>query len=455
MKNRKILILVFTINLLFLLNVKLVPGSINSGDLFVASVIDEPGAVKSKAGTKLHSNASQPKSKGAISTGKYKNLFASLLKKNQTEIKQKIDTAFTQLFYGSDSTQRIYYPVGADMAYLQDINNNDVRTEGMSYGLMISVQLNKKKEFDCLWKWTKTYMQHQTGPGKDFFAWHCKTGGTVIDSNSASDGEEWFVMSLFFASARWGDGEGIYNYKAEAQKILDAMLSKTDTSSRTDVVTNIFNKQEKQVVFVPVGNADDFTDPSYHLPHYYELWGKWADKNNDFWLQAASVSRKLLKKAADPVTGLSPDFAKFDGTPFNPWGGGNNDFRYDAWRVAMNVAVDYEWFAKDKWAVKECNNLLNFFHSAGIGKYGNNFTLTGKQISNEHSTGLVAMNAVACLASNNKNRIKFIEELWNASIPSGHYRYYDGVLYMLSLLQVSGNFQIYNVPLHSIPAGSK
>ena len=41
----------------------------------------------------------------------------------------------------------------------------------------------------------------------------------------------------------------------------------------------MFNKKNKQVVFVPNGSADDFTDPSYHLPHYYELWGMWADKN--------------------------------------------------------------------------------------------------------------------------------------------------------------------------------
>ena len=69
-------------------------------------------------------------------------------------------------------------------------------------------------------------------------------------------------MALLFASERWGNGEWIYNYKAEAQKILDAMLSKTESSDSRNVVTNIFNKKEKQVVFVPSGEADDFTDPS-------------------------------------------------------------------------------------------------------------------------------------------------------------------------------------------------
>ena len=381
---------------------------------------------------------------GSYYSNTYKNLFTELLNQNESKIIIKIDSAFNQLFYGNDSTQRVYYPVDSESAYIEDIIHNDVRTEGMSYGMMIAVQLNKKKEFDRLWKWTKTYMHHSQGQYKDFFAWHCNTNGLIIDSNSASDGEEWFVMALFFASARWGDGKGIYNYKAEAQKILDAMLSKEISSDRPDVVTNMFNKKEKQVVFVPIGNADDFTDPSYHLPHFYELWARWADKENKFWCNVAFTSRKFFKKAAHPSTGLFPDFAHFDGSPINPWGTGNMNFRYDAWRVSMNIAIDNSWFSKDSWAITQSNRLLNFFHSEGIGKYGNQYTLDGKKLSDNHSVGLVAMNAVASLASTNANRKDFVEELWNVSIPSGPGRYYDGMLYMLAMLQVSGNFRIYD-----------
>ena len=39
----------------------------------------------------------------------------------------------------------------------------------------------------------------------------------------ASDGEEYFAMALFFAAHRWGNGKGIYNYRAEADKILRGM----------------------------------------------------------------------------------------------------------------------------------------------------------------------------------------------------------------------------------------
>jgi len=392
------------------------------------------------------------KHNGAYFSGEYQNLFSELLGKSQSEIETKLNNAWNQLFYGDDNIQRVYYPVEPDMAYIKDVYNNDVRSEGISYGMMIAVQLDKKSEFDRLWKWAKTYMQHKEGKRRNYFAWQLQSDGTIISPNSASDGEEWIVMALFFASARWGNSTGIYNYKAEAQIILDAMLNKAETSNDDTTISNIFNKKEKQIVFVPLGSADDFTDPSYHTPHFYELWARWADKDKQFWLDAAVVSREFLKKAAHPKTGLTPDYANFDGEPFNPFGGGTDNFQYDAWRVAMNVAIDYAWFAKNNWAITQSNRLLDFFAKKGINTYGSMFTLDGETLSDNHNPGLVAMNAVACLASTNDNRTNFLEELWDTPIPIEEGRYYDGLLYMLGMLQVSGNFKIYDPTGRTVPA---
>ncbi len=380
---------------------------------------------------------------GAYSTGIYPDAFTTLLGKSPTEVQARLDTAFNRLFFGQDSTERIYYPAGPDMGYIEDIANRDVRTEGMSYGMMIAVQMNRKEVFDRLWRWAKTRMQCTEGPHRGYFAWHCRPDGTVIDSTAASDGEEWFVTSLFFAAARWGDCGGIEDYRREAEDILTTMLHKEGEPGH-GTVTNMFNAREHLVAFVPSVRANQFTDPSYQLPHYYELWARWARRDNGVWHDAASASRRLLRAAADTVTGLSPDYARFDGTPFDPWGRGHDQFRFDAWRVAMNVAVDWLWFGSDPREVTQSDRLLRFFQSEGTGSYGNQYTLGGKRLATDHSTGLVAMNAVAALASRRPDRKQFIESLWNARVPSGHYRYYDGVLYMLGLLQASGNFRIYD-----------
>lgn len=377
-----------------------------------------------------------PISVKSFTSGMYRNLFKEYLNKSDTETQERIDEVWNQLFYGNDATERVYYPVGEDMAYVIDIGNNDVRSEGMSYGMMIAVQLNKQAEFDRIWKWAKTYMYQSDGPYKGYFAWHCAIDGKKLDSNPASDGEEWFATALLFAANRWGG-----SYKAEAQEILDVMLHKEDTKS--DLATNMFNKTYKMVVFVPrIGSASSFSDPSYHLPAFYELWARWADKDNQFWAEAAQTSRDYFHKAAHPKTGLMADYAKFDGTPYGS--DDHKDFRYDAWRTLSNVAVDYAWFGADPWQVEQSNRVLDFLASQGIDSYGNQYALDGTPLSGDRSTGLSSTAAVAALAADPAKGTPFVQALWDTRTPTGRWRYYDGLLYLLALLHVSGNFQIYS-----------
>ena len=77
--------------------------------------------------------------------------------------------------------------------------------------------------------------------------------------------------------------------------------------------------------------------------------------------------------------------------------------------------------------------------------------LDGNQLAGEHSTGLIAMNAVASLAATNPRAKQFVEALWAAEVPSGQYRYYDGLLYLMGLLHCSGEFRIWTPPPPSPP----
>ncbi len=157
---------------------------------------------------------------GAFATGQYRNLFREAGHADEA-IRKKIDAAFQQLFHGDPATQAVFYWAGENangrLAYLSDINNRDVRSEGMSYGMMIAVQLNKKAEFDALWNWSRTFMFHDdpAHPAYGFFSWSMKTDGTPNSESPAPDGEEYYAMALYFASARWGDGSGIYDYRAD------------------------------------------------------------------------------------------------------------------------------------------------------------------------------------------------------------------------------------------------
>ena len=74
------------------------------------------------------------------------NLFSTLLGKSEAEVQARIDSVWTHFFtpgdiskYDADSEKCVYYEVGDSMGIIVDTGSNDVRTEGMSYGMMISV----------------------------------------------------------------------------------------------------------------------------------------------------------------------------------------------------------------------------------------------------------------------------------------------------------------------------
>lgn len=135
-----------------------------------------------------------PWEEGAFKTREYRNLFAEAGYK-QDDIDAKLKEVFDGVFYGPD---KVYFEVGDSMAYISDIKNHDVRTEGMSYGMMIAVQFDRKDIFDRLWRWGKKYMQHQDGPLKGYFAWSCRTDAYVMRRDRLRMGN--FITSLPLSS---------------------------------------------------------------------------------------------------------------------------------------------------------------------------------------------------------------------------------------------------------------
>lgn len=372
---------------------------------------------------------------GAFYTGKYRNLFFEY-GYPRDEIEKKVGDTWDQLFYGDEET-RIYYPVGSDLGYILDTGNLDVRSEGMSYGMMISVQMDKKEEFDRIWRWTKKHMWHSDGEYQDYFAWSLNPDGTRRAEGPAPDGEEYFAMALFFASRRWGDGPEPLNYSGQARTILRTCLHKGEDG----IGHPMWNRENKLIKFVP---ELEFTDPSYHLPHFYELFALWADpEDRKFWAEAAQASREYLKKACHPVTGLAPEYAEYDGTPNHTRGHG--DFFSDSYRVAGNIALDYEWFRGDEWEREEANKLQSFFQKIGFGATYHKYTIDGHPLGEKalHPVGLLAMNAMASLAADGSYAKTFIDEFWKTPVRTGKRRYYDNCLYFFSLLGLSGNYRIW------------
>ncbi len=374
----------------------------------------------------------------------YRNVFAEA-GVSAAEVQEKTQKCFEEIFYGPDC---FYHEFGEDMAYIEDTGNHDARTEGMSYGMMMCVQMDRQKEFDRLWKWTKTYMYMEEGVNRGYFAWSVSPEGVPNAYGPAPDGEEYFAMALFFASHRWGDGEGIFCYSREAQNILHTCLHKEEDGEGR----GMWDPDNHLIRFI---TECDFTDPSYHLPHFYELFGEWAnEEDRPFWKEAARASREFLQRACHPVTGLCAEYSTFEGEPFSGLQDvfGRHDWYYsDAYRTIANIGLDHEWFGKNlgcAWQTRTAEHLQRFFcetvkdHPRAV--YSIEGGIEGEAAL--HPVAITATNAQASLAVPaplGGNALACVREFWETPLRKGDRRYYDNCLYFFALLALGGNYRIY------------
>ena len=357
---------------------------------------------------------------GAFETGIYRNVFKEC-GYTEAEIEQRVEDTFRRIFHGTKE-ECFYHEVGEDMAYVEDTGNHDVRTEGMSYGMMVCVQLDRKEEFDRLWKWARTYMYLEGGSGHNYFAWSCAVDGSKNAEGPAPDGEEFFAMALFFASNRWGDGDE--GHPGEPMWNPDLHLIK--------FITNV-----------------EFTDPSYHLPHFYELFALWADeKDRTFWKKAAEASRDYLHLACHEKTGLCAEYADYDGKPHEgdvQWFGRHDWYYSDAYRTIANIGLDYLWFKKDPWQVENANRLQRFYCEEQREHWDGVFLIDGTRLEEKalHPTAIIAVNAQASLAADGKYAVECVKRFWETPLRTGDRRYYDNFLYLFAMLALSGNYRIW------------
>ena len=220
-------------------------------------------------------------------------------------------------------------------------------------------------------------------------------------------------------------------------------------------VTPIFDATRRQVVFAPTPPANQLTDPSYHLPHFYAQWARW-DRDREgraFWAACAAESRAFFRRNAHPGTGLMSEYAHFDGRPYadGRFGAGKDEFGFDAVRTLAHVALDHAWGSRDRWQVEQSDRVLRFLGRQGD-RLANRYTLDGRPLSHASSPCLVAMAAAAGVAASDPELARpFVKRLWEAPTPTGKWRYYDGLLTLFGLLQASGRYQVFDAAVATQP----
>jgi oligosaccharide reducing-end xylanase len=371
-------------------------------------------------------------------SGKYYNAFSDLLNKQNAEISSKIDAAFQQLFHGSEG-QYIFYEqqTAPDRSSIVDTLHNDVRTEGLSLAMLITIELNHQKEFDELWRYSKAKLQVPSGPAKGYF-------DSVCGEDAATDcydvyGMQNFVLALMLANGRWHSTADM-PYESDALALLDALLNKElDNGGVVNGIGSGFSREKYLVREEPtLADAGFTTRSSLQMPAAYWYWAKATGM--PFWSSAAKASRALLVNAANANTGLWPMRSYFDGAPVD----GSPGYTQQAYRTQLNLALDALWGTATPDQTELANRVINFFSSEGIATYGSTFDTDGTPLETSHAQALVSVNgALSVAAPTNANRKAFVQAVWDQVTPTGDYRYYEGLLYLMSMLILSGQMQVY------------
>lgn len=255
-------------------------------------------------------------------------------------------------------------------------------------------------------------------------------------------GEECFAMDLFLASAQWGDGEGVYEYSRHARSILHTCVHQGEDGEGYPM----WNPENHLIKFIP---ETEWTDPSYHLPHFYEVFAERADEaDRPFWAQAAKASREYLVTACHPQTGMNPEYSNYDGTPHvderDHW-----HFYSDAYRTAGNIGLDCLWNGVVPDLCDANARLQRFFleHDRTCV-----YAIDGTPVDETvlHPVGFIAATAEGSLAAMHSqepdaldNAIRWVRLLWDTPIRTGTRRYYDNFLYAFAFLALAGEYRVW------------
>lgn len=350
-----------------------------------------------------------------------------------SQVNAQLNDAFLQLFFGDPDTEAIFFDQGDGTGYIEDIANGDVRTDSMGYGMIVTVQLNQREVYDKLWSWAKTHMMVDSGPARGLLSWNCDTAGSNCTNVAATDASSMIATSLFMAQSRWGSA-GAHDYGGDAVTLLDVMV---DVEGRNGgVVDGVYNCFDASVVLPrnDSANAEAEVYTDYLMPAFYEIWAERDPERVAFWLEMADNSRELLRGIADSATGLLPAVVTYQGT-LNP---DNDNYRTTTHRALLNMTLDHMWNGPTTWVVEQNERRLDFFLSEGVDTFVTEYSLAGDPITNFSAIEHLSLVALSAGTSTNPDHDVFIEALLDLPIPTGNYRYFDGMLYMLSLLALSG-----------------
>ena len=291
------------------------------------------------------------------------------------------------------------------------VKDGAVVSQGIAYGMLLSVAMADQSLFDGLWKF---YQDHLDKNGlMNWTTSKCEAPGNN-NTNAATDADLDVTMVLIQASARFPNATAGYLKKAEA-------LAGKIVQFETDVC-------DGRRVLRPgdaYGGCSDPSapriNPSYFSPGYYKVFAHYFSAQAASWLALRDASYQLYASYQARMGNLVPDWSRPDGSDFE-----GSSYWYDACRTPWRVAVDYAWTG-DTRAKTFMQNLSTWVDAHG----------GLPQAAQQQNSAFVG--ALALAAGSDQAKFETYMNGWlGANLDDGPY--YQASLRLLYLLVAAGKF---------------
>lgn len=264
-------------------------------------------------------------------------------------------TAWKHLYIAQDcGPGRYFVKVNADGKAIGGGTEADTITvsEAHGYGMLLMVMMadsdpQAQTIFDGM---VRYFHDHPAASNPGLMAWNqvagCSNAETVGGENSATDGDLDIGYALLLADRVWGSS-GTFDYKAEARKVLSAILD--DEVSGDVLLIGDWARDDGDPTYAGTTRASDFMVS--HFKAFADATGdlRWLRVRDRIYDTIATVTERY-----SPQTGLMPDFIV--GMPANPKpapaqfleGDNDGDYSWNSGRYPWRISLDYLLYAEPR-----------------------------------------------------------------------------------------------------------
>jgi endo-1,4-beta-D-glucanase Y len=347
---------------------------------------------------------------------------------------------------------RYFVKVNADGKVVGGGTASDTITvsEAHGYGMLISVLMadedsDARTVFDGM---VRYFHDHPASSDTGLMAWNqvkgcANAGGDKRGHVSATDGDLDIAYALLLADRKWGSA-GAINYKAEAQRVLSAIMKYEVHPNGKHLLVGDWARIDEDRTYEQTTRTSDFM-----LSHLKAFALGSGDARWDAVRDRSYAIVDLMQRNFSKTTGLVPDFVyRLDGTPApaaaNFFEGENDgNYSWNASRFPWRVAMDYLLYGDNRalTALKPLNSWARTVTKNDPTRFAAGYKLNGK-VSEADYNQLPFVSALGVSAMVDPNNQAWLNAIWKdvqgQTLKDNDY--YGNTLKMLGMISMSGRW---------------